>query len=267
MTYHEFIIKPRIETWQQFAKYVRSQGCQLLKRLDEVPNSILVAGCQRSGTTMLTRIINSTDGMTDFWVGKDDELDAALILSGRVAHEFKGRYCFQTTYLNECYFEYFQYKNKMKLIWVLRNPFSVVYSLLHNWKNFALNELFRACGEDLLDKKKRKQYDRFGILMVKRLVRACLAYNGKIAQIIEIKKKLPADQVMVIEYDELVRKNETILPAIYEFAGLAYNCQYGKQISNKSLRKSKMLKKTEYQMINTLCQPVYERVLKEKTPL
>jgi hypothetical protein len=49
--------------------------------------------------------------MTQYYFGSDNELDAALILSGRVAHEPQGRYCFQTTYLNECYSEYFEHRD------------------------------------------------------------------------------------------------------------------------------------------------------------
>jgi Holliday junction resolvasome RuvABC ATP-dependent DNA helicase subunit len=40
--------------------------------------------------------------MVDFSSGEDDELDAALILAGFVEHTPRGRYCFQTTYLNIC---------------------------------------------------------------------------------------------------------------------------------------------------------------------
>ena len=46
-----------IKRWPQFEKKVRLRGVELLKRLDDFPDSILVTGCQRSGTTMLTKII------------------------------------------------------------------------------------------------------------------------------------------------------------------------------------------------------------------
>ena len=88
--------------------------------------AILVTGCQRSGTTILSRIITRSDGMVDYWFGRDDELDAALILSGHVWHSPVGRYCFQTTYLNECYEEYFQCDLNQKIIWMIRSPYSVI---------------------------------------------------------------------------------------------------------------------------------------------
>ena len=122
---------PRICSWRQFDRHVRPGGCSLLRRLDDFPNAILVAGCQRSGTTILSRVLTQSEGMVEYSFGKDDELDAALILSGRVEHEPAGRYCFQTTYLNNCVQEYFAH-SEYKLVWALRNPFSVVYSMLHN---------------------------------------------------------------------------------------------------------------------------------------
>ena len=79
--------KCRIKTWRRFAREVRPKGCRLLSRLERFPKSVLVTGCQRSGTTMLSRIITQSEGMTNYWFGKDDELDAALILSGEVEYD------------------------------------------------------------------------------------------------------------------------------------------------------------------------------------
>ena len=121
-----------IQSWKRFHKEVRLKGCHLLRMLGKFKNPVLVAGCQRSGTTILSRVITQSDGMVNYPSRPDDELDAALILSGVEEHESRGRYCFQTTYLNECYTEYFRDEYDYKLIWVLRNPFSVVYSMKYN---------------------------------------------------------------------------------------------------------------------------------------
>ena len=75
-----------------------------------------MSGCQRSGGTMLAGILSKSDGIVDFAWSKDDELDAALILSGYEDHVAQGRYCFQTTFLNECYQEYFEHTPDFKLI-------------------------------------------------------------------------------------------------------------------------------------------------------
>lgn len=157
-----------INTWRKFSRCVKFRQDKLLLRLDDFPNSILIAGCQRSGTTMLARIITQSEGMVNYWFGPDDELDAALILSGHEAHQPRGRYCFQTTYLNERYPEYFEHEN-FRMVWILRNPHSVVHSMLHNWKDFALNNLFSSCAAQLVEERYRRRHEILGIWV-------CLGY-------------------------------------------------------------------------------------------
>ena len=252
----------RITTWKKFARQVRSGECNLLARLDEFPNCIFITGCQRSGTTMLSRTITQSEGMVNYWFGMDDELDAALILSGFESHTPRGRYCFQTTYLNECVHEYYEHVNGHKIIWVLRNPFSVVYSMLHNWENFALNELFEACGVNLLSEKEARFYKWFGVWGVSRLKRACLSYNGKLSQVFELTKRLKQDTIMIVEYDNLVSKKNDILPLIYRFVDLAYKSKYAEMIHSESLRKSNLLSKRKYALIERMCMPIYNEAKK-----
>ena len=254
--------KAQITTWKKFAREVRSGGYNLLARLDEFPNSILVTGCQRSGTTMLSRLITQSEGMVNYWFGRDDELDAALILSGFVPHTPRGRYCFQTTYLNECVHEYYDHANGHKIIWVLRNPFSVVYSMLHNWEDFALNELFEACSVQLLNEKEMRFYKWFGVWSVSRLKRACLSYNEKISQVFELTKRLKQDTIMTVEYDSLVSKKNDILPLIYRFVDLTYKSKYAEMIHSESLRKSNLLSKREHAFIERMCMPIYNEAKK-----
>ena len=248
-----------IKSWKDFIRQVRPKGCVLLRRLDEFPQSILVTGCQRSGTTMLSRIITQSEGMTDYWFGKDDELDAAIILAGYVDHTPKGRYCFQTTYLNECYYEYFEHFNGHKIIWILRNPFSVIYSMLYNWRKMALNDLFKGCGARYLEGFARWKYEHLGLWSVSRLLRACLAYNGKTCQVFELRQRLRESQLLVIEYDSLVEQKSRVMPKVYEFIELPYKEEYLCNISAKSLRKSRRLSNREHGVIAELCKPVYEK--------
>ena len=252
-------VQCRITNWRKFASEVRSGGCNLLSRLDEFPNSILVTGCQRSGTTILSRIITQSEGMVNYWFGWDDELDAALILSGYIDHELQGRYCFQTTYLNECYDEYFEHTNGHKIIWILRNPFSVVYSLLHHWRRFALNELFCGCGSQLLQEKEKRRYDLFGAWSVSKLLRACLAYNGKVSHVFELKERMGKDNILVLDYDDLVKDKKNLLPLIYRFIDLSYMEEYVDMIHSSSLNKARRLSKRECTSIKKLCMPVYEK--------
>jgi len=249
-----------IKTWPQFARAVRSKQEKLLGRLEDFPDSILIAGCQRSGTTMLARIITQSEGMVNYWFGPDDELDAALILSGQVEHAPRGRYCFQTTYLNERYPEYFEHTN-FKMLWVLRNPHSVVYSMLHNWRRFALNELFGSCAIPLLDDRYRRRFEIFGHWGVPRLLRACHAYNAKTSQIRQLRVQLDESRLQVVDYDELVKNKSRILPRIYEFLGMQYKAEYEQAIKASSLAKSKGASLGEQDAVEKLCMPVYQQLL------
>lgn len=252
--------KPTVTTWQRFAKQVRQRQTHLLEKLDDFPNAVLVAGCQRSGTTMLARIINASEGMADYWVGEDDELDAALLLSGHDSRRLPGRHCFQTTYLNERFEEYFQHAG-YRLVWVLRRPHSVVHSMLHNWRRFALNELFDDCGAQLLDEPYRSRHERFGRLGVPRLMRACYAYNGKISQVKALRRQLDETRLQVVDYDDLVHNKARILPRLYEFLELPYRPGQEADIRSNSLTKAERAGRREQEAVSQLCMPVYEDLL------
>ena len=230
---------------------------------DNYDNSILVTGCQRAGTTMLARIIAASEGIGSYKFTKDDELDAALILSGRENLERKNtRYCFQTTYVNECYPEYFNIKNKHKMIWVVRNPYSVIHSFLNNWGRFAFDELFRSCGMDLLSYKERSKLNLFGIWRINKLQRACLSYNGKLKQTEELSRGIPNIDIMFVEYDELVHHKNDIFPEIYDFLGLEYKSVYGDVIKEKSISKADSMSDSDKRVISLVCDKIYEDMCK-----
>jgi len=247
-----------IKSWRQFNRRVRHRSARLLKRLDEFPNAVLVAGCQRSGTTMLSRIITDSHGMVNYWFGKDDELAAALILSGYHSHKPKGRYCFQTTYLNNHYKEYFAHPSTYGLIWLLRNPFSVIYSMCYHWSKPALNELFLQCGKDFVIKNGEKGATRFGGLLFSRFQKACYAYIGKTEQTFIIKKHL-GNKMLIVDYDNLVMNKNSVLPKIYSFIELPYIDEYGVKIKSKSLKKADSLSLEKKRFVEELCMPVYKK--------
>lgn len=246
-----------ITSWPEFEMKISSKGCQLLKRLDDFPNSILVTGCQRSGTTMLTRVITQSDGMAKYWFGPDDELDAALILSGYVDYQPQGRCCFQTTYINDRFHEYSEHGDEHKIIFLLRNPLSVVYSMLYNWNDYALNLLFNLCGINSLTGSQKWLHKYVGIAGVNKLYRACFAYNGKISQLYHLKKTLNSGRLMIVDYDDLVLNKNVILPKIYDFVHLDYAPDYSDKILAESLKKMDKLSKREKSTISRLCLPIY----------
>ncbi|HEX5419012.1 MAG TPA: hypothetical protein VFY39_03365 [Gammaproteobacteria bacterium] len=248
-------------TWKRFHREVRSSGRPLLARLGQFPEAVLVAGCQRSGTTALARVIRRSEGFVDYAApDRDDELDAALILAGIERHAPRGRYCFQTTYLNERYGEYLDERGEHQLVWVLRNPYSVVYSMLYNWEPFAFGELFEACGYPLLEEQERRAYDRYGRLAVSKLRRACLAYAGKELQALDLARALGANRMLVADYDLMVHDREAALAEIYAFIRLPFKPHYADLIHARSLGKADLLSAREKELIGETCGRIYEEL-------
>lgn len=253
-----------ISSWAKFEKQVRDLKPSLLLKLDDYNDAVLIAGCQRSGTTILAKIIAESEGMVDFQFGKDAELDAALILSGRVQHREKGRYCFQTTFVNDSFPEYFEHSN-YKLVWIIRNPVSVVYSMLYNWKSAALKRLFRHCGRPYLSASEKSKYERFGILAIPPIKRACYSYNAKVDQLKVISENLDSQTLLVVDYDEIALNKEKLLPYVYNFIGLDYQEQYAGKIHSKSTEKFKKFTDAQRAVIGDMCLPYYEEAKKLRT--
>lgn len=247
-------------SWRAFAWKVRGRKEKLLERLDEFPDSVLVTGCQRSGGTMLSRVITESEGMTKFWFSNDEELDAALILAGVVPHAPVGRYCFQTTYLNERVSEYRDHLTH-RLIWTLRNPYSVVYSMVNNWRRFALNELFLQCGYGFMNYVDRIRFQRFGLFGIPAVRKASYAYVGKVSQLFFLKEFYPDERLTVLEYDALVRGKSRILPRLYQRIDVTYKSIYCESISERSLSKQDRLRHGERVVVQELAEPIYERAL------
>jgi hypothetical protein len=251
-----------ITTWKQFREFRKTRKCNLLQKLEKFPNSILVAGCQRSGTTMLARIINESEELTKYWFSPDDELDAALILSGYVMHEAKGRYCFQTTYINECYKEYFKCKNLHKIIWLLRNPFSVIYSMLNNWSKEAFDGLYPTYGRNPTSRIDKWVSEVIGYIGLSRIHKACWWYKEKAAQTFELYNSLNEYSLMIVDYDDLVNNKDEVLPSIFRFLDLDYLQRYAETIKLSSIDKSKGLSNHEKNTIKDLCLDDYLRAKK-----
>lgn len=244
----------RISTWQRFAREVRGSGQPMLQALPNFSNPVFVAGCQRSGTTAVSRILTLSEGFTDFWSRDDEELDAAMILSGRESIEPKGRYCFQTTYLNETYSEYFDHIGKFQLVWVVRNPYSVIYSMVYNWENFALAELYEACAEST-DTPYNPE-----LRVSKNLWMACRAYNGKMRQLYAIAEKLSANQLYVLNYENMVFDAGKELSRLYSFIGHPFHKSYSNKIKPDSMNKSAKLTADERSFIDVQCLDLYNDI-------
>lgn len=243
----------RIDSWRRFAREVRRSGDPLLAALPNYPNAVLISGCQRSGTTAVSRLLTSTGQFANFWSRDDEELDAAMILCGREQREVTERICFQTTYLNDNFQEYLEHRGQFKLVWVLRNPYSVIYSMLYNWDAFALEELYDACG--------REQAGSLKISSA--LEKACFAYNGKITQLDVLSNSLAADELFVVGYEEMVASPNDVLTGVFDFVGVEYSAEYSKAITTSSMQKASALSESEKSTIDRICTPLYQAAIKE----
>lgn len=252
------VTSPAVATWKQFAYKVRANQDKLLPELRRFPGAILVTGCQRSGGTMLSRLITGSAGMTNFWFGKDEELDAAQILSGAVRYQGSGRHCFQTTYLNERWGEYLEQTQPFHMVWSLRNPHSVVYSMVYNWRAFALNEVFLTCGYAHMGAEDRVRFQRWGLWGVSPLKRAAYAYCGKVSQVLQLAPPLGDERLTVLEYDSLVLNKATQLPVLYQRLGLRFDPKYADYVSERSLGKKDKLSDEQRALVDRICGAVYD---------
>jgi len=244
-----------IGTWAEFHRYVKRSDQQLLERLDEYGDSVLVSGCQRSGTTALTHLLNRAGGLPDYMFGHDSELDGALLLAGCVARFTSGRHCFQTTYLNDRFAEYFLHES-FRLIWVLREPRSVVYSMLHNWRRGALSRLYDACGRDRLAalRDESSLLDRW--VGPSRIDKACAAYLAKTEQAFVLHRQL-GDRMLVVDYEELVARSKPTLRHICEFARVELDPTMLGYLHGRSVRRGERLAPWQATRVDEVCSHVY----------
>jgi len=252
-----------VRSWAAFHSIVKQPGRPLLAKLDDYADAILVAGCQRSGTTALARLLKRADGMIDHAFGHDDELDGALLLAGYATRGTEGRHCFQTTYLNDRFREYFEHRD-FRLIWMLREPRSVVYSMLNNWKRGALNRLFDACGAEVLARSGERPSLSDTWLGPSRLTKACASYAAKTAQTALLHERL-GGKIAIVDYDELVANKRTLLPKLCDFAGLRYESRLGDALHDRSVGKRDKLNPRQAEQVDRTCSASYEGALTLRT--
>lgn len=206
---------------------------------------------------MLARIIVQSEGMTNYWFSPDDELDAALILSGYVDHIPLGRYCFQTTYLNDRYREILEHRNGHRIVWVLRNPWSVAYSMLYNWASEPLRELFMSCGAPVLKGIDKLIFGFVGARGIPLIRQAGWSYYGKLLQLLELSASLRRNEMLVVDYDYLVTEPNTVLSKLYDFIALKYDPEYAEPIHSGSLTKMTKFSALQTASVTGICGSIY----------
>ncbi len=247
----------RIRSWARFQNGPRARPEPLLKTLGSHPNCAFVAGCQRSGTTMLTRIIAGSDGFRPLSLTRDDELDAALALAGYIKLPEDTRYCFQTTYLDERYQEYGRLLPGQKLVWLVRNPYSVVYSMVYHWRRSALDRLYQNAIGDEPGLQQLRGNSAVWQFHLARVEKACIAYRYKTLQTIKIRDVISPTQLLIVDYDRIVEDKDTAFPAIFEFIGEPFRSSYTQAVKPDSLEKAKRLSPRERELVDLIAMPAY----------
>lgn len=259
------IWRMRSVNWLFFDWLVRSSKTSLLKRLKDFQNPVLVGGCQRSGTTAVTKVLASAPEITTFQLGIDNELDGARILAGATDFEpdKTSRYCFQVTYLNDSFLKLCEVPTDFRLVWVIRNPYSVVYSMLYNWRASALDQLYRSCAA--IPSSHTNDYSHLlaGASKARsRLTKACICYCVRSSQFFDLARDLPNDRLLVLDYDVLVSAPKTILPQVCRFADLTLaESQLGMLHSKSITKASENFSNTERRLVEEICYPTYSRCI------
>jgi hypothetical protein len=232
-----------IASWAEF--YAAMADQPLLARLDDYPDALLIAGCDWSATTAVTRLFKRLPCFADASWGHDDELDGALLLAGRRPRRTLGRHCFQTSYVGDRYREYFSHE-RFRLVFLVREPRAAVRSLLSSRERTlpprtALGLAGKTAGGQ----------------GISRLEKACAAYLASIRQTLELKERL-GERVAVVDYDELAADRLRLLPALCRFASVGCDARLLRHLHGKSVRKG-TLASWEGSIIDDLALPAYRR--------
>lgn len=232
-----------ITSWSDF--YAALADEPFLDKLDDYPESLLIAGCDWAATTAVTRLFKRLPCFAVSSWGHDDELDGALLLAGRSERRATGRHCFQTTYVREHYREYFTH-DRFKLVWIVREPRAAVCSLLASRERaLPARTVLGLAGKSA------------GGQGASRLEKACAAYVATIRQTIELKERL-GDRVAIIDYDELASERNRLLPALCRFAAVDCDAHLLRHLHGKSVRKG-ALASFEAAIVDQLALPAYRR--------
>jgi hypothetical protein len=205
----------------------------------------------------MARVLASHRAFVPYGSSRTLELDSALLLAGLATPPGPGRYVFHTTYVNGDVDEYHRLAPECRLIWMLRRPESVVYSMLYNWSSRALDALFASCGTDALPADVCARYARWGRLAVRRPLRAASAYAGKTAQVVDLARVFGPQRLMIVEYDEFVRDPAPVMQRVCRFLDIDMDAAMIAGVHRSSLRHGDRLPPRIADLVNRLCAPVY----------
>jgi hypothetical protein len=92
---------------------------------------------------------------------------------------------------------------------------------------------------------------------ISRLEKACAHYVATIRHTLELRERL-GERIAVVDYDELARDRERLLPALCRFAGVRFDPHLLRHLHGKSVRKG-ALASWEAAIVDELALPAYRR--------
>lgn len=117
-------------------------GAALFDRLRRVGvRVVLVTGCQRSGTTWLTRLLAGS--LDRAMAPKELEACNFLVYRNDIPLDKASALVLQTTFANVEIESYARLQDEVCVILLARNPFSVCWSMVYHWQNLTLEYDFR----------------------------------------------------------------------------------------------------------------------------
>ena len=86
---------------------------------------------------------------------------------------------------------------------------------------------------------------------------SCASYLASIRQTLEIKERL-GERVAIVDYDELAKDRQRLLPALCRFAAVGCDTAVLRHLHGKSVRKG-VLARWEATIVDELALPAYRR--------
>jgi hypothetical protein len=93
------------------------------------------------------------------------------------------------------------------------------------------------------------------------LRRACLAYAGKTSQLLELRREIGGDGVLIVEYDEMLDDCHDVLTRVYNFIGVEYRPAYGELVDPTGISNRRRMSRRAKATVESICGEVYKRGL------
>lgn len=169
--------------------------------------NLLVFGCQRSGTTWISKCIGEYFPSAFSFT---EEQTFHFLLNGYILPKIQAQYLvFQTTFINTEVESYYNAPINTKILLLLRNPYSVCHSLIYN---FQLLEIVYGYRKNTMI-----EADFVDNTITTELKMSLEIYRHSIRNALEIISSFNSSRIQVIIYDDAILDLKTTLTKIANF--------------------------------------------------